>query len=143
MLFALAAALPFVVAVNAAPAGRVSYTGNYQVNLTNDVFPTNTGYNGHGPNSTHCIQLTDDGSIGWPHSGYAVMDGQSYGQFAVINRTILIYIDTVGSGQEPADLTFRAPAKDGQISAKGAYDEIQGGYSFDAADAAFGAKGSC
>jgi len=144
-LLALAAAMPIAICASAAFAGNDSYTysGTYQIKLTNDVFPNNTGYHGHGPNTTHCVQLADDGSIGWPHSGAALLDGQNYGQFSVIDGVIIIYIDTIGSGQEPADLTFTAKASNGVIAAKGAYDEIQGGYSYDAADAAFGAKGSC
>lgn len=141
-MLTLAAALSMAVSANAAMASG-SYTGNWKVALTHDVFPNNTGYNGHGPNTTHCIALTDDGSIGWPDSGYAVMDGQYEGQFSVIGHTIVIYLDIIGSGQEPADLTFSATARDGSIAKKGAYDEIQGGYSYDAADATFGTKGSC
>ena len=141
-LLALAAALSISVWTGAATASGI-YTGNYKVTLTHDVFPNNTGYNGHGPNSTHCIALTDDGSVGWPDSGYAVIDGQHEGQFAVIGPTILIYLDIIGSGEEPADLTFTATARDGDIGRKGAYSEIQGGYSYDAADATFGTKGSC
>jgi hypothetical protein len=140
---ALAAALSMAIPAGAATAGSVSYTGNWQVKLTHDVYPNNTGYNGHGPNSTHCIALTDDGSIGWPHSGFAELDGQYEGQFSVIDRTILIYLDITGSGEEPASLTFSTTASDGNIGNKGAYDEIQGGYSYDAADATFGTKGSC
>jgi hypothetical protein len=87
--------------------------------------------------------LADDGSVGWPHSGPALLDGQNYGQFAVVNGTILIYIDITGSGQELADLTFRSGASNGAIAPHGAYDAIQGGFSFDAAIATFGAKGSC
>ena len=141
-LTALAAALSVALSAGAAMAAGL-YTGNYQVKLTHDVFPNNTGYHGHGANSTHCLQLSDDGSVGWPHSGAALMDGSAYGQFAVIGPTILIYIDTTGSGEEPASLTFTTTAHDGVISAKGGYDELQGGYSYDAADAAFGIKGSC
>lgn len=138
------AALSLAVPAGAAGADS-SYTGNYQVKLTHDVFPTTQGYTGHGPDSTHCLALTDDGSVGWPHSGYAVLDNNlnTSGQFAVINDTILIYIDMIGSGEEPASGTFVASARDGQIAAKGAYDLLQGGTSYDADKAAFGAKGSC
>ena len=142
MLLALAAAIPMVVSTCAATMAQ-SYTGKWKVNLTHDVFPTTAGYNGHGPNSTHCIALTDDGSVGWPHSGAAVLDGQYDGQFAVIGPTVLIYLETVGSGQELASLTFSAVANNGDIGKKGSYDNIQGGFSYDAAAATFGAKGSC
>jgi hypothetical protein len=142
-LLTLAAALSMAVGTGAAMAASGSYTGNYKVSLTHDVFPNTTGYNGHGPNSTHCIALSDDGSVGWPHSGYAILDGQYEGQFSVIGPTILIYLDITGSGEEPASLTFSTRARDGTIGAKGAFDDIQGGYSYDAADATFGTKGSC
>jgi hypothetical protein len=61
----------------------------------------------------------------------------------VIGPVIVIYIDTVGSGEEPASLVFTATAKNGEIAKKGAYDEVQGGTSYDAANAAFGKNGSC
>jgi hypothetical protein len=142
-LLTLAAVLSLTVCSGGAIAAGGSYTGTWKVSLTNDVFPNNTGYNGHGPNSSHCIALTDDGSVGWPHSGSAVMDNNASGQFAVIGPVILIYIDTIGSGEEPASLVFTATAtaSDGKIGKKGGYDEVQGGYSYDAADATFSTKG--
>ena len=142
---ALAAALSTTIFAGAATAGTVSYTGNYQVSLTHDVYLTSQGYTGHGPNTTHCLALTDDGSVGWPNSGYAVLDNDlnTSGQFAVIDHTIIIYVYTIGSGQEPASLTFSTTARDGIIGQKGAFDEIQGGTSYDADKATFGAKGSC
>jgi hypothetical protein len=144
-IIAIAAALFTAASGSAALADSVSYTGNWQVTLTNDVFPTTKGYTGHRPDSTHCISLTDDGSVGWPHSGYAIMDHSynSSGQFAVIGHTILIYVYALGSGQEPASLVFSGRAKAGEIDTRAAFDNLQGGESFDAADATFGAKGSC
>ena len=136
-------ALSMSVWTGAAVAAGDSYTGNWKVKLTHDVYVNNTGYNGHGPNTSHCIALTDDGSVGWPHSGYAVMDNNASGQFAVIGPVILIYIDSTGSGYEPASLVFTGVAANGAISEKGGYDEIQGGQSYDADDAKFEAKGSC
>jgi hypothetical protein len=139
------AALSMALSTGAAVAAGDSYTGDWKVSLTHDVYVTNSGYNGHGPNTAHCIALTDDGSVGWPHSGYAVMDNNANtsGQFAVIGPTILIYIDTTGSGEEPASLVFTGVASNGTISKKGGYDEIQGGQSYDADDAKFEPKGSC
>ena len=144
-LLTLAAALSVAASTGTVMAGSDSYTGNYKVALTNDVYPNNTGYNGHHGNSTHCISLTDDGTVGWPHSGYAVLDNNANtsGQFSVIGPTIVIYLDTTGSGDEPASIVFTAAAKNGDIGKSGAYDEIQGGASYDAADATFGKKGSC
>jgi len=144
-MLAAIASLSAIVSANAAAAGDISYTGNWPVKLTHDVFLTAEGYTGHGPNTTHCISLTDDGSVGWPHSGFAVLDNDinSSGQFAVIGHTILIYIFVLGSGQEPASLVFSANARNGDIGKKGAFDNIQGGTSFDAADATFGQKNGC
>jgi hypothetical protein len=142
-LLTVAAALSMSVWAGAAAAASDSYTGNWKVSLTDDVYLNNTGYNGHGPNSEHCIALTDNGSVGWLHSGFAVLDGQYDGQFSVIGPSILIYLDTTGSGEEPASLTLTTKASDGHIGKNGAYDEIQGGTSYDAADATFGTKGSC
>jgi hypothetical protein len=143
--FLTLAALSMAVWTGAATAASDSYTGNWKVMLTDDVYPNNTGYNGHGPNTTHCITLTDDGSTGWPHSGAAELDHSlsASGQFAVIGPTIVIYVYTLGSGEEPASLVFTTTAKNGTIGKKGAYDEVQGGESYDAADAAFGKNGSC
>ncbi|HEX3432335.1 MAG TPA: hypothetical protein VHT03_15780 [Rhizomicrobium sp.] len=140
--FALAAALSMAVPAH---AGSGSYTGNYLVSLTHDVYLTTQGYTGHGPNSTHCLALTDDGSIGWPHSGYAVMDNDinTSGQFSVIDNTILIYIYAPGSNDSIASYLFSARASDGKIAQHGAFDYIQGGTSYDADRATFGANGSC
>ena len=109
------------------------------------MYPNNSGYNGHHANSTHCIALTDNGGVGWTHSGYAVLDNNANtsGQFSVIGPTIVIYVDTLGSGEEPASIVFTATAKNGKIAKQGAYDEIQGGESYDAADAAFAKTGGC
>ena len=142
MLHVLVSALPLVIAAGTVMAGG-SFSGNYQVKLTHDVYPTTQGYTGHGPDSTHCLAISDDSSVGWPHSGYVLLDGQNYGQFAVIRNQVLIYIDVTGSGQEPASLTFSVSGKGGAIAKKGAYDLIQGGYSYDAADAAFAKVSSC
>ena len=73
-LLTLTAALSMAVSASAAMAAGGSYTGNWKVKLTHDVYVTTNGYTGHGPDTTHCITLTDDGSIGWPHSGFAELD---------------------------------------------------------------------
>ncbi|HEY1637508.1 MAG TPA: hypothetical protein VGF62_03210 [Rhizomicrobium sp.] len=139
------ASLFALVSASAATAADISYTGNWPVKLSHDVFLTTNGYTGHGPNSTHCLALTDDGSVGCPHSGFAVLDNNinSSGQFAVIGHTILIYIYTLGSGQEPASLVFSTDARNGIIGKRAAFDNVQGGTSFDAADATFGQKNGC
>jgi hypothetical protein len=144
-LLALAAAFSMAVSTGAVMADSGSYTGNWQVKLTHDVYVTNTGYNGHGPNTTHCIALTDDGSVGWTHSGYAVLDNNinTSGQFVVIGPTILVYITGPGSDESIASYVFSATASNGKIAEHGAFDYIEGGESYDADKAAFGANGSC
>jgi hypothetical protein len=144
-LLTLAAALSMAIPTGAAMAAGGSYTGSWQVQLTHDVYVTNQGYTGHGPNTTHCIALTDDGSIGWTHSGYAELDGNanSSGQFAVIGNTIMIYIDASGGEGEIASIVFSTTARDGAIGKHGAYDYMAGGESYDADKATFGTKGSC
>ncbi|HTT84777.1 MAG TPA: hypothetical protein VMF67_14970 [Rhizomicrobium sp.] len=143
MLFACAAILS--MAAGTAMAASGGYTGSWKVHLTHDVYVTSEGYNGHGPNTTHCIALTDDGSVGWTHSGYAVLDHNTNtsGQFAVIGPIILIYIEAPGSDASIASYVFSATASSGQIGKKGAFDYIEGGESTDADDATFDANSSC
>jgi hypothetical protein len=144
-MLVLAGAAASILSANAALAGGGSYTGNWQVRLTHDVYVTNLGYTGHGPNSTHCVSLTDDGSIGWPHSGFAELDGNanSSGQFSVIGNTIMIYFDASGGEGETASIVLSGTAKNGVIDNRGAYDYLVAGESFDADKASFGSKGSC
>jgi len=138
-----AAALSMAAWAGAAMARSFSYTGTYKVALTNDVFVNSTGYHRHGPDSTHCLALTDDGSAGWKHSGYVLVDSQYYGQFQVIGRSILIFVDMIGSGEEPATWAFTSIASKGDIDTNGGFDYVQGGTSYNSADATFGTRGTC
>jgi hypothetical protein len=124
MLLTLASALSVAISTNAAMAGSVSYNGNWPVTITGSQ-----SFNG-----THCVELGTDGS--------ALLDGTYYGEFQVIRRTILVFLDITGSGEEPASLLFSSPASNGNIG-KGAFDFIQGGYSYDSGKEVFGMKGSC
>jgi len=142
-VLAMIAALSAAVAANAATADSSSYTGNWQITLTHDLYLTTKGYTGHRPKSTHCVVLTDGLNFGRPHSGSAVLDRQYEGDFQVINGNIVIFLDVQGSGEEPASATFTARARDGNIDQNGAYDIIQGGTSYELANATFGANGSC
>jgi hypothetical protein len=144
-MLATAAALAAAVSASAAMAGSAGYTGNWRVHLTDDVYVTTQGYTGHGPNSTHCLALTDDGSVGWAHSGYAVMDNDinTSGQFAVIGPVILIYIYAPGSDESIASYVFSSTASNGKIGERGAFDYIEGGESADADKAKFEPTGSC
>jgi hypothetical protein len=123
-LLTLTAALTTVVSVNAAVAGSVSYNGNWPVTITGSE-----DFNG-----THCVELGADGS--------ALLDSTYYGGFQVIGRTIVVFLDIDGSGEEPASLVFSSTANNGNIG-KGAFDEIQGGTSYDSGKEVFGTKGGC
>jgi hypothetical protein len=144
-MLVLAATAASILSATAAMAGGGSYTGNWQVQLTHDVYVTSQGYNGHGPNTTHCVSLTDDGSIGWTHSGFAELDGNANtsGQFSVIGNTIMIYFEASGGEGETATIVLSGTAKNGVIDTHGAYEYLGAGESFDADKASFGAKGSC
>jgi hypothetical protein len=152
-----AAALSISAWESAAMADSFSYTGNWQVELTHNVEVSNTGYHRRGPNTTHCVALTDDGTVGWthcvaltddgtvgwPHSGEVLLDKQSYGEFQVIGRNLVIFVQVVGSGEEVASWTFSSTVRNGNIDANGAFDYIQGGESYASANATFATRGSC
>ncbi len=122
-------------------AGSGTYSGNWKVALTHYEYPNAHGWT-HGANSSHCLALTDDGSYGYPHSGAVLEDGQYYGDFQVIGRTVVIAVQAPGSNASIATWLFTASASNGKIGNKGVfnYDE---GESTGAADAIFGTRGSC
>jgi hypothetical protein len=119
----LAGILSGALSANAAMAGGANYNGNWPVTITGS-----RSFNG-----AHCLELTD---------GSALLDSTYFGAFQVIGRTILVYLDITGSGEEPASLVFSSPASKGNIG-KGAFDFIQGGTSYDSGKEAFGTKGGC
>src|ERR1700679_3058218 len=126
--FAVALAA-IALSANSVSAANVSYTGNWQVHLTDDVYVTSQGYNGHGPDTTHCVSLTDDGTVGWKHSGYAELDGTPHtsGQVSIIGNTIMIYFEASGGEGELATITLSGTAKNGTIGERGAYEYLDGG----------------
>jgi hypothetical protein len=136
-----AAAVAMVAWASAAMAGNGSYTGNWHVELTQYEYPNNNGWN-HGSNTSHCLALTDDGSAGYTHSGFVMEDGQYYGQFQVIGRTIMIIVQAPGGEGEIATRVYSSLASDGTITNKGAfnYDE---GESYGAALATFSKRDIC
>ncbi|MGI8840221.1 MAG: hypothetical protein ACR2F8_05495, partial [Caulobacteraceae bacterium] len=96
-------------------------------------------------NFTGCLVLTDNGQGGFPHSGPAVLDAsQTFGQFQVIGRFLLV---TIGHASDNAELTyveFAAPAKSG-IFGVGVYDNngIFTNTGFEVGKATFGNRGGC
>ena len=129
--FLIAALLP-VLGASEPPVGNL--TGNWPVTISQSQFS----------NGTDCLTLKDDGSLGWPHSGYAsaVIGGTKfpYGTFQVIDHTLVVTIQAPGYGQN-AGLVFTAPVK--KNIGEGAYDEVYGGEAFDTGLLVFGTKGGC
>jgi len=135
VLPAFAAALSLVFSAGAAPAA--SYSGNWLVTVSHAIRS----------NGTYCLTLTDDGSLGWPHSGEASLTSQvsgnlPYGTFQVIDHFLVATFEQEGGEGQNAGLVFTAPAKNGTVG-KGVYEQVYGGEESDSGDAAFGKKGGC
>jgi hypothetical protein len=131
----IAAALPLVVfSLTAGNVRAQSYTGNWPATVTHSK----------GSNGTYCLSLTDNGSLGWPHSGdVTLVEGRStlYGTFQVIGGLITVTIESPGD-YEDAGLVFVAQASNGTIG-KGVYDDVYSGEEIDSGELSFGAKNSC
>ena len=134
-LLAFVTALPIVVSAGAAMGAGGSYTGNWPITVTHS----------QNSNGTYCLEVTDDGSFGWPHSGLAMLEinGQTlYGTFQLIGHDFTVTNEDPGGQGQNAGLVFVASAGNGKIG-KGAYDEVYGGEEFDSGVATFGTKGGC
>jgi len=122
-----------IVAISLMPSAAMaqSYTGNWPITVTKS----------HYGNGTYCVALTDDGSQGFPHSGYAsLVPSNGYvGVFTVVNGIVTVTIPEPYNG-ELEFLVFVAHAGYGRIG-KGAYD-LAGGPG-DTGEAVFGAKNGC
>ena len=133
-LLSLVTALPMLLSAGAAMAG--TYSGNWPLTVTHAQHS----------NGTYCLTLTDDGSLGWPHSGGASLTGSglnlTFGTFQLIGRSLVATIQDPGGTGQNAGLVFSAPAANGNIG-KGFYDQVYGGEAFDTGVLAFGKKGGC
>ncbi|MGC1373773.1 MAG: hypothetical protein WA824_16680 [Candidatus Sulfotelmatobacter sp.] len=131
----IAMALPIVAfALASSPAMAQSYTGNWPATVSQS----------HRANGTYCITLTDDGSLGWPHSGEATLvpaQGTDFGTFQVIDGVLMVTFTQPGGTAENGALLFIASASDGRIG-KGAYEQFYG-TEIDSGVLVFGAKGGC
>ncbi len=146
ILASAAMALPLLgFALMPSSAGAQSFTGNYSVSVTE----TKCGIAGNikCANLSYCLELTDDGSIGRPHSGPATLasSGSSplSGTFQVIGKTIMA---TFGVGSETGEddsVVLVAPANGstGTIGI-GIYD-LTAGESEASGLATFGVNNSC
>lgn len=134
----MATVLPIVAfALTPSAAMAQSYSGNWPVTVTQTQHS----------NGTFCLTLSDDGSLGFPHSGQASvtghkLDGTLYGTFQLIDGLLMVTIEAPGATGQNAGLVFIGHASGGHIG-KGVYDEVYGGEEFDSGVLAFGVKGGC
>jgi hypothetical protein len=131
----MAGAVPIVAfALTPGAAWAQSYSGKWPATVSHS----------RGSNGTYCLSLTDNGSLGWPHSGQATtVEGDStlYGTFQVIGGLMTVTIESPGSYAD-AGLVFVAQASNGTLG-KGVYDDVYSGEEIDSGEVAFGAKNSC
>ncbi len=136
----VAMALPIVVFAVLTPSAATaqSYSGNWPANVTQS----------RGSNGSYCMALTDNGSVGWPHSGQATLSGANigkeslFGTFQVIDGLLIATFESEGGEGQNAGLVFIGRASAGTIS-KGVYDDVYGGEEVDSGVIGFGTKGDC
>ena len=122
-------------ALTPSTASAQSYTGSWPLTVTRSTFG----------NGTSCLTITDDGSKGWPHSGFGtwVDNGTSYfASFQLINGLLTVTVEEPGSTGQNAGAVFSARASKGTITT-GIYDQVYGGEEFDSGVVTFGTKGGC
>jgi hypothetical protein len=135
----MATALPIVVfALMSSAAMAQSYSGNWPLTVTKS----------HHADGMYCLTLTDNGTMGWPHSGPASVVGQAlgngtlHGTFQLIDRLLMVTIEQPGGSGQDAGLVFIAPASDGDIG-EGVYEQVYGGGELDSGVLEFGVKNGC
>jgi hypothetical protein len=123
-----------LISAGAALAG--TYTGNWPLIVSHAKYG----------NGAYCLTLTDDGSVGWPHSGYVSLQGPGgnlpFGTFQLIGHLLAVTVEQPGGSGQNAGLVFVAHASKGVIG-NGIYDQVYGGEEFDSGKVVFGAKGGC
>jgi hypothetical protein len=150
ILIAIAVATAIIVPANAAvargyspaiarffgPATTQSYSGNWPVTVTHS----------RGANGTGCLTLTDNGSLGFRHSGQASLTfggvNFTFGTFQLIDRDLVATIQSQGGSGQNEGLVFAAFASNGNIG-KGFYEGVYAGEEIDSGVLVFGAKGGC
>jgi hypothetical protein len=141
--------LAFALAPSAAKAqssavsSTVSYTGNYPVEVTE----VKAGIAGTipGGNVSFCLELTDDGDYGRPHSGTATLGDYeggtlSGGEFYVLGNMIFVNFAVGSDTGESVGLVLFAPVTNGKIGT-GIFGDTGGVPS--SGMAKVGAKGGC
>jgi hypothetical protein len=138
-LITIAVATAMLVSANAAMARSYgfamarNFSGNWPMTVTHS----------RGANGTYCLTLTDNGSLGWRHSGQASLAGVGNGgTFQVIDTTLVATIQSPGATGQNEGLVFVASAGNGNIG-KGIYEGVYGGQAIDSGVLVFGTKGGC
>ena len=133
--------LAFALAPSAAKAQ--SYTGNYPVAVTE----VKAGIAGTipGGNVNFCLELTDNGDYGRPHSGTATLGDSeggtlTGGEFYVLGNMIFVNFAISSDNGETVGLVLFAPASNGKIGT-GIFGDTGGVPSSGLAKV--GAKGGC
>ncbi|MFZ0731303.1 MAG: hypothetical protein WAM79_03150 [Candidatus Sulfotelmatobacter sp.] len=140
----IAMALPVLVFALAPSAAKAqSYTGNYPVAVT-EVKAGITG-NIPGGNVNFCLELTDDGDYGRPHSGIATLGDYeggklTGGEFYILGNMIFVNFAVGSENGETVGLVLFAPASNGKIGA-GIFGDTGGVPSSGLAK--IGTKGGC
>lgn len=140
ILITVAVTAAMVVSTNAAMARNYgaaamarSYTGNWPLTVSHS----------RGANGTYCLTLTDNGSLGWRHSGSASLAGVGNGgTFQLIDHTLVATIQSAGGTGQNEGLVFVASAGDGNVGS-GVYEGVYGGEEIDSGVLVFGVKGGC
>ncbi|MBV8344847.1 MAG: hypothetical protein JO190_07630 [Candidatus Eremiobacteraeota bacterium] len=126
-------AATMAMAVSADAAGGRSYSGNWPLTITHS----------RGANGNYCLTLTDNGSLGWRHSGQASLRGVGDGgTFQVIGHTLVATIQSPGASGQNEGLVFVASAENGSVGT-GIYEGVYGGEEIDSGVLTFGMKGGC
>ncbi len=127
-----------LMVVSASVAMAQSFSGNWPATVSHS----------HRNNGAVCLMLTENGTLGWPHSGPAKVAGHAFGgtlvdgTFQLIDNTLVATIQEPSNSGQNACLVFTAPAGNGNIG-KGAFDQVYGGVEFDSGLLVFGVKGGC
>jgi hypothetical protein len=140
----IAMAMPVLVFALAPSAAKAqSYTGNFPVSVTE----MKAGITGTItiPNQSFCLELTDDGSYGRPHSGTATLGDYeggtlSGGEFYVLGNMIFVNFAVGSDNGESVGLVLFAPASNGKIGV-GIFGDTGGVPS--SGQAKVGANGGC
>lgn len=132
---AIGTVMALAVAASASAATSQGYSGSWPVTVSRSQHS----------DGTYCLTLTDGGSEGFRHSGFATLvigsKKYTFGTFQVINRTLIATIQAQGYGQN-AGLVFVGSASHGNIG-KGVFEDVYGGEDFDSGALAFGARNGC